>query len=84
LEARSTIAAAGQSSSLLQLATSSFHTGTASASSAQALSGILAKEIKHEKTVYEKDELVARGAPAPFILHSTMGDTAGGGGSAVK
>eukprot|EP00775_Hariotina_reticulata_P005272 gene5272-5507_t len=34
------------------------------------------QEIKHEKTVYEKDELVARGAPAPFILHSTLGDTA--------
>jgi hypothetical protein len=40
------------------------------------LSSILAKEIKHEKTVAEKSDVVAAGPPAPFVLHSKLGDTA--------
>lgn len=46
------------------------------ASAAAALASVLDKEIKHEKTVYERDEAVASGPPAPFVLSSTPGDTA--------
>lgn len=59
-----------------QLASAAFHSSAGAASSSQALANILAKEIKHEKTVYETDELVARGPPAPFVLSSAPGDTA--------
>eukprot|EP00879_Flechtneria_rotunda_P002466 GHRR01002663.1.p1 GENE.GHRR01002663.1~~GHRR01002663.1.p1 ORF type:complete len:254 (+),score=64.25 GHRR01002663.1:101-862(+) len=57
-----------------QLAASNFH--TSSLVSASSLSSILGKELKHEKTVYEQDEVVAKGPPAPFTLQSTPGDTA--------
>lgn len=46
------------------------------ASAAAALASVLDKEIKHEKTIYERDEAVASGPPAPFVLSSTPGDTA--------
>lgn len=36
---------------------------------------MLAQEVKHEKTVYEQDELVAQGPPAPFKLSTSPGDT---------
>eukprot|EP00878_Enallax_costatus_P000814 GHUV01000939.1.p1 GENE.GHUV01000939.1~~GHUV01000939.1.p1 ORF type:complete len:252 (+),score=58.73 GHUV01000939.1:177-932(+) len=61
---------------VLRMAKSSFHSGSALLSSDASLNAILGKELKHEKTIYEKDEVVEAGPPAPFVLHSTMGDTA--------
>lgn len=68
-------AGAGSASTLLHQATSSFHSSSSAASSV-TLSSLLNQEIKHEQTTYEKDELVAKGPPAPFTLHSQLGDTA--------
>eukprot|EP00882_Tetradesmus_deserticola_P004192 GHRQ01004428.1.p1 GENE.GHRQ01004428.1~~GHRQ01004428.1.p1 ORF type:complete len:251 (+),score=112.49 GHRQ01004428.1:159-911(+) len=59
---------------LLQQATASFRSSSLALSS--DLSSILAKEIKHEKAVAEKSDVVAAGPPAPFVLHSKLGDTA--------
>lgn len=59
---------------VLQQAKASFH--SSSLALAPQLSSILTKEIKHEKTVSEKSEVVSAGPPAPFVLHSKLGDTA--------
>ncbi|KAF6263770.1 mitochondrial glycoprotein [Scenedesmus sp. NREL 46B-D3] len=59
---------------LLQQAKASFHSSTLTLSS--DLPSILTKEIKHEKAVAEKSDVVAAGPPAPFVLHSKLGDTA--------
>lgn len=59
---------------LLQQAKASF-TSSSSVLSTD-LSSILSKELKHEKAVAEKSEVVAAGPPAPFVLHSKLGDTA--------
>jgi hypothetical protein len=61
---------------VLRMARSTFHSGSACLSADSSLSSILGKELKHEKTLYEKDELIAQGPPAPFVLHSAVGDTA--------
>lgn len=46
------------------------------ADASKELAAALAKELKHEEAVYEQDELVAGGPPAPFVLSTATGDTA--------
>ncbi|KAF8059682.1 ATG11 [Scenedesmus sp. PABB004] len=48
----------------------------AAAPGGPSLAAVLAKEIKHEATVYEQDPMVKAGPPAPFVLSATPGDTA--------
>lgn len=70
-------AAAGPATQLLPALPGhrNFHAGSWLLSSGQDLSSILSQEIKHEQTVYEQDEALAQGPPAPFKLTSSPGDT---------